>query len=95
MDESERARRWAETAVNDELDKIRRLPANTNIFKPGNPFWQSLFKIASIVNGDYKTPQAVFTEIEASCSHLSIPRKDLQYQWRRACQQAEPRRLKA
>lgn len=94
MDENKRIQRWASTAIERELDKIRQLPTNVNIFLPGNPFWQSLFKIAGVVNGGYKTSQTVFSEVEAACSHLAIEEKELRYQWRRAFQQASPRRLK-
>lgn len=94
MNQRERHQRWAETAVAAELKKIRSLPADINIFLPGNQFWQSLFKIASLVNGGYKTPQIVFSEIVAACHHLGIEEKEIRYQWRRACQQASPRRLK-
>lgn len=94
MDIRERFQRWAETAVESELKKIRGLPADTNIFLPGNLFWQSLFKMAGIVNGGYKTPQDVLSKIEVACGHLGIEEKELRYQWWRACQQASPRRLK-
>ncbi|WP_420628622.1 hypothetical protein [Candidatus Leptofilum sp.] len=94
MNNVNRPERWAKTAVERELDKIRSLPAETNIYVPGNPYWQSLFKIAGIVNGGYKSPQAVFSEIEVACHHMGIEEKEIRYQWRRACQQANPRRLK-
>lgn len=94
MNQEKRYQRWAETAVADELNKIRGLPEDTNIFLPGNPFWQSLFKLAGIVNGGYKTPQTALPEIEAACDHLGIEEKEIRYQWRRACHQARPRRLR-
>ncbi len=94
MKKRERIQRWADTAVAAELNKIRRLPADTNIFLPNNPFWQSLFKIAGIVKGGYKTQQAVFSEIEVACHHLDVEEKEIRYQWRRACQKANPRQLK-
>ena len=94
MNKRERYQRWAETAVSAELNKIRGLPADSNIFLPGNLFWQSLFKIAGIVNGGYKSPQAIFSEIEAACHHLGIEEKALRYQWQRAYQRANPRQLK-
>lgn len=94
MDERERTKRWAKTAVGRELDKIRSLPTDTNIYLPGNPFWQSLFKIAGIVNGGYKTPRVIFSEIESACGHLGIAEKEIRYQWQRARQQASPRRLR-
>lgn len=94
MDERERTKRWAKTAVKRELDKICSLPSDTNIYLAGNPFWRSLFKIAGIVNGGYKTQESIFSEIESACGHLGITEKEIRYQWGRACQQASPRRLK-
>ena len=93
MDERERMERWAKVAVERELEKIRGLPQSINIFLPGNEFWQSLFKIAGVVNGGYKTPNVIFIEIEGACSHLALEEKTIRYQWQRACKQAQPRRL--
>lgn len=94
MNENERQKRWAKTAVNRELNKIRSLPEGNNIFVPNSQFWQSLFKIAGIVNGGYETPSTIFVQVWQACEHLAIEEKQIRYQWRRACQQAKPRRLR-
>ncbi|WP_420645036.1 hypothetical protein [Candidatus Leptofilum sp.] len=93
MNKRERNQRWAETAVSAELSKIRDLPADTNIFIPGNSFWHSLLKMAGLVNGGYKSQETLLSEILAACNHFTIEEKEIRYQWQRACQQAKPRRL--
>jgi hypothetical protein len=82
---------WAETAVTNELSALANLPKQ-NINKPGSPFYVSLLKIASIVKGGYLQEYAALNGIKRACAALTwIPQKEIDYQWRRAYQRAEPR----
>jgi hypothetical protein len=91
MDDSERGKRWAETAVRRELEAIEALPMEVNIRKPNNLYWRSLFAIAGIVNGGYLSKDEAFALIVQASQHLSLLEKAIAYQWNRACQRARPR----
>jgi len=93
------AQLWAEAAITDELANIRNLDPNIKITKPGNDFYISLLKIASILKGDgrrHLRPSEIRTAvIDAAPGAFRYKGKSLDeaitYQFGRAMAQAEPR----
>jgi hypothetical protein len=83
-----RQERWFQTALEQELRLIEGLPMSTNIRKPNNPFWQSLFRIAGIAKTGYIGQEEVLLKIQAAARHLQERDKEIAYQWNRAYQRA-------
>ncbi|MCB8944363.1 MAG: hypothetical protein H6658_11490 [Ardenticatenaceae bacterium] len=86
-----RQERWFQTALAQELNLIEALPISTNIRKPNNPFWQSLFRIAGIAKTGYISREEALLKIQAAAKHLNERDKDVAYQWNRAYQRAPAR----
>ena len=91
VDKDKRREKWFQTALDQELQAIERLPTDLNIHKPNNPFWQSLFRIAGIVKAGHISQDDAFSKIQASCQHMNVIEKNLAYQWNRACKRAPAR----
>lgn len=90
-DENKRQERWFQTALEQELHTIGDLPISTNIRKPNNPFWQSLFRIAGIAKAGYISREEALAKIQTAAQHLNEREKDITYQWQRAYQRAPAR----
>ena len=94
VDNAKRQEKWFQTALEQELDAIGNLLPDLNIYKPNNPFWQSLFRIAGLVKAGYISKEMAFSKIQIACQHLTLRDKDIEYQWNRAYQRATARYLK-
>lgn len=88
-----RQERWFQTALEQELQAIEQLPPDVNIYKPNNPFWQSIFRIAGIAKTSFISKDDALNKIKWSCKHMSLRGNDIEYQWERAYQRATPRYL--
>ena len=91
VEKNVRQERWFQTALEAELRVIEGLPISTNIRKPNNPFWQSLFRIAGIAKTGYIGREEALTKIQAAAQHLNERDKDIAYQWQRAYLRAPAR----
>ena len=86
------SRQWANTAIDNELTILAKMPEGTNINKPGNDIFVSLLKIASIVRGGHIPEHEAINGVKKSlCAFTWIPQKEIDYQWTRAMQRAKPR----
>lgn len=94
IDKNERQEKWYQTALEQELREIEGLPVDVNIYKPNNPFWQSLFRIGGIAKAGYITKDEALDRIRLACQHVRLKDKEIEYQWRRAYQRATARYLK-
>ncbi len=94
VDNNERQEKWFQTAMEQELDAIAGMPTDLNIYKPNNPFWQSIFRIGGIVKAGYITKDEAFDKILFACRHLTLKEKEIEYQWNRAYKRAMARQLK-
>ena len=92
--EDHRDRRWSETAVQRELEKLAALPLE-NINKSGSAFSLGLLRIAAVVKGsgrEYLKIDDVRDNIERYVRHYPwIAPREIQRQWRRAYKTAVPR----
>ena len=85
---------WANKAIDNELSIIADMPQG-NINKPAHPFFVSMLKIASIVKGGYVPQYEALNGIKKTCAPLTwIPQKEIDYQWQRAYDKAQPRHPK-
>jgi hypothetical protein len=91
IEKNVRQERWFQTALEQELQLIEGLPISTNIRKPNNPFWQSLFRIAGIAKTGYISREEALLKIQVAAQHLQEKDKDIAYQWNRAYQRASVR----
>lgn len=92
MSSKEKDAKWAETAIDNELSLLARLPDGTNINKPGNPIFISMLKIADMVVSGYVPDHEALNGVKKSlCTSTHIPQKEIDYQWSRAMKRAEPR----
>lgn len=83
---------WANTAIDNELSALAKMPEGTNINKPGSLLYVSLLKIASIVKGGYVPEHDALDGVKKSlCAFTWIPQKEIDYQWERAYRKAGPR----
>lgn len=84
-------RQWAAAAIDAELKVLASLP-DENINKPGSTFSVCLLKIASVLKGSgrshFSTVETV-DRIKAACP--DIREKEVERQWRRAYDKAQPR----
>ncbi len=94
MDIEERKKRWSETAIERELQRIEQLGEGINVQKPNNPYWQSLFRLAGISKAGYVARDEALRRIKQASSHLDLPDKIIEYQWQRAYARAKPRHPK-
>lgn len=91
--ENGRQEKWAATALEQELQAIEQLPASLNIYKPNNPFWCSLFRMAGIAKAGHLSKTAALGQIKWACRHMNLTGREIEYQWNRAYQRATPRQL--
>ncbi len=91
VDKNMRETRWFQAALAKELQAIEDLPISTNIRKPNNPFWRSLYRIAGIAKTGYINREEALSKIQAAAQHLHEREKDITYQWNRAYQRAPAR----
>lgn len=91
MERETRHRRWAETALTQELAAIGELESDLNIRQRNSPYWQSLFRIAGLVNAGHMSADEALMQIKFACRHMTLRGKDIDYQWGRALRRAKPR----
>ncbi len=94
IDKDERQEKWFQTGLEQELKEIEGLPSDLNIYKPNNPFWQSLFRIGGIAKAGFITKDDALNRILLACQHMTLKEKEIAYQWNRAYQRAQARYLK-
>ena len=97
MNDSERDRQWAVTAVTNELDNIARCTAE-NAHKPGSEWWACVLRIASVIKGSGRqhiSPEDVRIALHGrtpSCVGFKPSReKGIDYLFHRAMNWARPR----
>lgn len=91
IDTNERREKWFQSALEQELQAIERLPPDLNIHKPNNLFWQSLFRIAGVVKAGYISKDDAYSKIQTACQHMNLIEKNMIYQWNRAYKRAAAR----
>lgn len=97
MDESDKRREWAKTAIQNELKTLSGIH-DENAHKPSSEYWKCLLRLGSVLKGAGKshfTPSQVLTAVLRETSpHMQFKgdrNKDITYLFGRAYNVAQPR----
>lgn len=85
---------WSEHIYQEEIQRLRSLPPEHNINKPGCDFWYSIFALAGLVKGGYFPYRAVLNAVRLACSHVRrATEREIEYQFKRAYARCKPKRF--